>query len=53
MPVETCLAVARRRYLARPYELSRSAGQHLHAPPADGSVGQAISRAVEAAGRIK
>jgi hypothetical protein len=49
-PAETCLAVTRRRYVVRHYELSRPAYQLLHALLAGESVGQAISRAVEAAG---
>ena len=49
-PAETCLAVTRRRYVVRHYELSRPAYQLLHALLAGESVGQAIQRAVEAAG---
>lgn len=49
-PAETCLAVTRRRYVVRHFELSRPAYQLLHALLAGESVGQAISRAVEAAG---
>jgi len=49
-PAETYLAVTRRRYVVRHYELSRPAYQLLHALLAGESVGQAISGAVEAAG---
>ncbi len=49
-PAETYLAVTRRRYVVRHYELSPPAYQLLHALLAGESVGQAISRAVEAAG---
>jgi Putative DNA-binding domain/NGO1945 C-terminal domain len=49
-PAETCLAVTRRRYVVRHYELSRPAYQLLQALLAGESVGQAINRAVEAAG---
>jgi hypothetical protein len=47
---ETCLAITRRRYVVRHYELSRPAYQLLHALLAGASVGQSISRAVEASG---
>jgi Putative DNA-binding domain len=49
-PAETCLAVTRRRYVVCHYELSRPAYQLLHALLAGEPVGQAISRAVDAAG---
>ena len=49
-PAETWLAVTRRRYVVRHYELSRPAYQLLHALLAGESVGEAIRRAVEAAG---
>jgi hypothetical protein len=49
-PAETCLAVTRRHYVVRHYELSRPAYELLHALLAGESVGHAISRAVEAAG---
>ncbi len=49
-PAETCLAVTRRRYVVRHYELSRPAYETLHALLAGETVGQAINRAVEAAG---
>ncbi|HEV3444397.1 MAG TPA: DNA-binding domain-containing protein [Gemmataceae bacterium] len=49
-PAETYLAVTRRRYVVRHYELSCPAYQLLHALLAGASVGQAINRAVEAAG---
>jgi hypothetical protein len=49
-PAETYLAVTRRRYVVRHFELSRPAHQLLHALLAGESVGQAISRAVEGAG---
>jgi hypothetical protein len=49
-PAETRLAVTRRRYVVRHYELSRPAYQLLHALVAGESVGRAIGRAVEAAG---
>jgi len=49
-PGETWLAVTRRRYVVRHYELSRASYQLLHALLAGESLGQAISRAVEAAG---
>jgi hypothetical protein len=49
-PAETWLAVTRRRYVVRHYELSRPAYQVLHALLAGESLGQAIRRAVEAAG---
>src|SRR5258708_5353201 len=49
-PAETYLAITRRRYVVRHYELSPPAYQLLHALLAGESVGQAISRAVEAAG---
>ncbi|HEV3256728.1 MAG TPA: DNA-binding domain-containing protein [Gemmataceae bacterium] len=49
-PAETYLAVTRRRYVVRHFELSRQAYQLLHALLAGESVGQAISGAVEAAG---
>jgi hypothetical protein len=49
-PAETCLAVTRRRYVVRHYELSRPAYELLSALLAGAPVGQAISRAVEAAG---
>jgi hypothetical protein len=49
-PAETWLAVTRQRFVVCHYELSRPAYQLLHALLAGASVGQAISRAVEAAG---
>jgi hypothetical protein len=49
-PAETWLAVTRRRYVVRHYELSRPAYELLHALLAGASVGQAIHRAVETAG---
>lgn len=49
-PAETYLAVTRQRFVVRHYELSRPAYQLLHALLAGESVGQAISRAAEAAG---
>ncbi len=49
-PGETFLAVTRRRYVVRHYELSPAAYQLLHALLAGETVGQAISRAVESAG---
>jgi hypothetical protein len=49
-PAETHLAVTRRRYAVRHYELSRPAYQLLNALLTGESVGQAICRAVEAAG---
>jgi hypothetical protein len=49
-PAETYLAVTRRRYMVRHYELSRPAYQLLHALLAGESLGQAISRALRAAG---
>jgi hypothetical protein len=49
-PAETCLAVTRRRYVVRHYELSRPAYHLLHALLAGESVGQAISRVVAIAG---
>ncbi len=48
-PAETYLAVTRRRYVVRHFELSRPAYELLHALLAGDSVGEAISRAVEAA----
>ena len=49
-PAETCLAVTRRRYVVRHYELSPPAYQLLYALRGGESVGLAISRAVETAG---
>jgi Putative DNA-binding domain len=49
-PAETCLAVTRRHYAVRHYELSRPAYELLHSLLAGESLGQAISWAVEAAG---
>jgi hypothetical protein len=49
-PTETFMAVTRRHYVVRHYELSRPAYQLLRALLAGTSVGEAISRAVEAAG---
>ena len=49
-PAETFLAVTRRHYVVRHYELSRPAYRLLHALLAGESVGEAIGRAVEAAG---
>jgi hypothetical protein len=49
-PAETYLAVTRRRYVVRHYELSRPAYQLLQALLAGASLGQAINRAVEVAG---
>jgi hypothetical protein len=49
-PAETLLAVTRRRYTVRHYELSPPAYQLLHALLAGESVGEAIRRAVETAG---
>jgi hypothetical protein len=49
-PAETYLAVTRRRYVVRHYELSRPAYETLHGLLAGETVGQAINRAVEAAG---
>jgi hypothetical protein len=49
-PADTYLAVTRRRYVVRHYELSPPAYQLLQALLAGQSVGQAISRAVETAG---
>lgn len=49
-PAETYLAVTRRRYVVRHYELSRPAYQLLHALFDGESLGQAIRRAIEAAG---
>jgi hypothetical protein len=49
-PADTFLAITRRRYVVRHYELSRPAYELLHALVAGESVGQAISRAVESAG---
>jgi hypothetical protein len=49
-PAETCLAVTRRNYVVRHYELSRPAYQLLHALLAGQTLGQAIGRAVEEAG---
>jgi hypothetical protein len=49
-PAETWLAVTRRHYVVRHYELSRPAYELLHALLDGESLGQAISRAVEAAG---
>jgi hypothetical protein len=48
-PAETCLAVTRRSYVVRHYELSRPAYQLLHALLAGATLGQAISRAFEEA----
>jgi hypothetical protein len=50
LPAETWLAVTRRRYVVRHYELSGPAYQLLNALLAGESVGRAISRAVEAVG---
>jgi hypothetical protein len=49
-PAETFLAVTRRRYVVRHYELSPPAYQLLRALLAGASLGQAISRVVETAG---
>ena len=49
-PAETCLAVTRRRYVVRHFELSRPAYELLHALVAGEPVGVAISRAAESAG---
>jgi hypothetical protein len=49
-PAETCLAVTRRRYVVRHFELSRPAYELLHALLAGEPVGVAISRVAEAAG---
>jgi hypothetical protein len=49
-PAETYLAVTRRRYAVRHYELSRPAYQLLRALLAGESLGRAIDRAVAAAG---
>jgi hypothetical protein len=49
-PAETYLAVTRRRYVVRHFELSPPAYQLLHALLAGESVGQSISRAIEEAG---
>lgn len=49
-PTETWLAVTRRRYVVRHYELSRPAYQLLKALLDGDAVGQAIGEAVEAAG---
>jgi hypothetical protein len=49
-PAETFLAVTRRRYMVRHYELSRPAYELLHALLAGETVGQAIRQAFEAAG---
>jgi hypothetical protein len=49
-PVDTWLAVSRRRYVVRHYELSQPASQLLQAILAGESLGQAINQAVEAAG---
>jgi hypothetical protein len=50
VPAETWLAVTRRRYVVRHYELSRPAYRLLHALLAGESLGQAIRQAVEADG---
>jgi Putative DNA-binding domain len=49
-PAETFMAVTRRHFVVRHYELSRPAYQLLRALLAGTSVGEAIRRAVEAAG---
>jgi Putative DNA-binding domain len=49
-PAETFLAISRRRYVVRHYELSRPAHQLLQALLAGEAVGPAIQAAVEAAG---
>jgi hypothetical protein len=49
-PAETYVAVTRRRYVVRHYELSRPAYQLLHALLVGESLGQAIKRAVDSAG---
>jgi hypothetical protein len=49
-PAETWLAVTRRRYVVRHYELSSPAYHLLHALRAGESLGQAIRQAVEAGG---
>ncbi|HUY31812.1 MAG TPA: DNA-binding domain-containing protein [Pirellulales bacterium] len=49
-PAQTYLAVTRRRYVVRHYELSFPAHQILQALLAGESVGEAIGRAVETAG---
>ncbi len=49
-PAEIFLAVARRRYVVRHYELSRAAYQLLHALLAGESVGQALRQAVGGTG---
>ena len=48
-PAETYLAVTRRRYVVRHYELSPPAYQLLHALLVGESLGQAIKRAVDSA----
>jgi hypothetical protein len=49
-PGETCLAVTRRNYVVRHYELSRPAYELLDVLVAGESVGQSIRQAVETAG---
>ncbi len=49
-PAEIYLAVTRRRFVVRHYELSPPAYATLHALLAGETVGQAIHKAVEAAG---
>jgi hypothetical protein len=49
-PAETYLAVTRRNFVVRHFELSRPAYHLLHALLAGESLGQAIERAVEASG---
>jgi hypothetical protein len=49
-PAETWLAVTRRRYVVRHYELSRPAYELLHALLAGASLEQAIGQALESAG---
>jgi hypothetical protein len=48
-PAETCLAITRRRYVVRHFELSRPAYEFLHALVAGEPVGVAIRRAAESA----
>jgi hypothetical protein len=48
-PAKTCLAVTRRGYVVRHFELSTPAHQLLHALLAGEPLGQAISWAVEVA----
>ena len=49
-PADTYLAITRRRYVVRHFELSRPAYELLHALVAGEPVGVAISRAAESAG---